>query len=158
MSTTNAQKMGLAVYQILSDFDSIRRKVLKESPLADQKKLYGLTLRQSAAVNQVMLLMGDYPQGITLKKLAEHLEMQSSAASIMVDKMVNKGFLERHENPEDRRTINIRISPKGAEIIKNARKLLIQKMEKIASALTDDEQQQLNAIATKLKEAATAES
>lgn len=153
MSENSSPRIGLAVYQILSDFDSIRRRILKDSPIADQKKLYGLTLRQSSAVNQVMLLTDKNPEGVTLKKLAEQLEMQSSAASVMVEKMVAKGFLERTENQRDRRTVNIRISEKGREVINNSRKLLVQKMEKFAFVLTDEEQKMLEEVAAKLKAA-----
>lgn len=151
MSTQKAHQAGMAIYQILSNFDDIRRKVLKNVPMSNQKKLYGLTLRQSSAIHQVMLLMSHYPKGISLKNLADCMLMHPSAASIMVDKMVNKGFLERTENPEDRRTVCIRISPKGKEIITTARTLLIQEMERYANLLTDNEQTQLVSIAAKLK-------
>lgn len=151
MCTKTTRSAGMAIYQILSDLDEIRRKVLKNTPMANQKKLYGLTLRQSTAVNQVMLMMSDYPQGISLKNLAERMHMHPSAASIMVDKMVNKGLLERSENPEDRRTICIRISSKGEEIINSARNLLQKEMERFAALLTPEEQIQISNIATKLK-------
>lgn len=154
MSTDITHPKGLAVYGILTDFDNIRRKVLKNSPLANQKKLYGLTLQQSAAMNQVMLLMADYPQGVTLKMLSERVEMNSSAASVMVDKMVTKGFLERTINPNDRRTINIRLSAKGEKIISGARSLLIQELEKLTIDLTLEELNQLSAIAAKISKSA----
>lgn len=141
----------MAIYQILTDLDDIRRRILKKAPMADQKKLYGLTLRQSSAVNQIMLLMDNHPQGLSLKKLADSMSMHPSAASIMVDKMVNKGLLERTENPNDRRTVCIRISPKGREIISTARTLLIEEMKSYASQLTLEEQDQLTHIAAKLK-------
>lgn len=151
MSTPNTHQAGMSIYQILSNFDDIRRKVLKNVPSANQKKLFGLTLRQSSAVNQVMLLMSDHPKGISLKSLADRMLMHPSAASIMVDKMVNKGFLERTENPEDRRTVRIRISPKGREIITSARNLMEKEMDKLAAHLTEDEITQLYDIATKLR-------
>ena len=157
MSTANKRNAGMAIYQILSDFDDIRRKVLKNAPMANQKKLYGLTLRQSSAVNQVMLLMGNYPQGISLKSLADRMGMHPSAASIMVDKMVNKGFLERTENPNDRRTVCIRISDTGRQIISDARSLMQKELERFATRLTEEEQSQLAAIAAKLKDIAVEE-
>lgn len=151
MSTQEESEIGLSVYQILSDFDGIRRKILKESPLANQKRLYGLTLRQSTAMNTVMLLMKDHPEGVTLKALSEHVEMNSSAASVMVDKMVVKGYLERAVNPRDRRTVNIRLSAKGEEIIESARTMLMERLAKIMEALSPAEQKQLAKIAQKIK-------
>lgn len=158
MQTSNTNQIGSAIYEILSDLDEIRRRVLRNAPMANQKKLYGLTLRQSAAVNQVMLLMTNYPQGITLKNLSDKMQMHPSAASIMVDKMVNKGFLERTENPNDRRTVCIRISAKGKEIITATRTLLKEEIEKYASVLTPEEEAQLVQIAAKLKSQVAEES
>lgn len=152
MSEQNVQQIGLAIYQILSEFDEVRRRVLRKVPSANQKKIYGLTVRQSAAMSHVMMLMSDHPHGISLKSLSERMSMHPSAASIMVDKMVNKGVLERADNPNDRRTICIRLSAKGQEIIANARKLMQDEMEILATKLTAEEMEQLRNIAAKLKE------
>ena len=157
MHSNDTHKAGMAIYQILSDFDDIRRKVLRNAPMSSQKKLYGLTLRQSAAVSQVMMLTNDYPEGISLKQLSEQMVMKASAASILVEKMVGKGILERVENPNDRHSIRIRISPAGRELIQSTQQLLSSEMERFASILSIEEQEQLARITTKLKKHASQE-
>lgn len=120
--------------------------------MANQKKLYGLTLRQSSAVNQVITLMDESPEGVSLKKLADRMLMHPSAASILVEKMVSKGLMERAENPKDRRTVLIRISNKGREIISNVHNHLLSEVGKLAARLSDEEQDQLIRIAAKIRE------
>ena len=50
-----------------------------------------------------------------LSKIMQVTGMTSAGASIFVDKMVKKGILERHEDPEDRRNIIINFTPRAAQ-------------------------------------------
>jgi DNA-binding MarR family transcriptional regulator len=45
--------------------------------------------------------------------------MSSSKASRIVDKLKTKGFVERHECPNDRRNVDLLITEKGLELLKS---------------------------------------
>ena len=55
-----------------------------------------------------------FASGVSLKELASRLKISPSACSERVDTLVNKGFLQRNPNPEDRRSILIALSKETA--------------------------------------------
>lgn len=151
MSDEATRERGVLLHQILSVFDDVRRMILKEVSTPHQKKLYGLTIRQSSAINQVMLLMKEQPDGVALKTLAKHMQMAVSATSILVENMVSRGFFERTPNPLDRRAICIRLSAKGEAIFRETHELLLNKMTQLSDSLSEEDMASLSQIANKLK-------
>lgn len=150
MSKSDTNKTGIVIHQILSVYDDIRMKVIREVVAPMQKRQHGLTSRQSAAVDQVKLLMNDHPNGVALKTLANHLQMAVSATSILVESMVNKGVFERTPNPVDRRAVCIRLTSKGEAIYRDMHELLLQRIADIVSVLAAEEVEQLRQITHKL--------
>ncbi len=74
-----------------------------------------------------------------IKDIAEALEMSSSAATQLVDGLVQKGYVLRQENPEDRRLVQLELSPKGKKHIAASKEKRIHEMAEIFDALTDQE-------------------
>lgn len=52
----------------------------------------------------------------TLGELAALLDVGKATASVLVQRLVDRGLLERREDPRDRRRVEISLSEKGAEI------------------------------------------
>lgn len=119
--------------------DDIRRDGLKKTPQTQQNKVLGLTMRQTGALVNVEILTRNNPRGIALKTLAQNMQMTVPATSLLVENMVNKGFLERTPNPDDRRAVCIRLSEDGADFISNARQFVAEEIEKRAQVLTPEE-------------------
>ena len=57
----------------------------------------------------------------TVGQLAEGLRIGRSAASLLVDRMVQDGLVERTEDSEDRRRTTLRLSRRGEELISRLR-------------------------------------
>jgi MarR family transcriptional regulator, organic hydroperoxide resistance regulator len=57
----------------------------------------------------------------TVGQLAEGLRIGRSAASLLVDRMVQDGLVERTEDSEDRRRTMIRLSRRGEDLISRLR-------------------------------------
>ncbi len=72
-------------------------------------------------------------RNINIKDLANLLGVTSSAATQIVDGLVNKGLLSRKRNPDDRRTLKIELSEKS----KNQFDLVKDKSSKTLSSLFD---------------------
>jgi len=72
-------------------------------------------------------------RNINIKDLANLLDITSSAATQIVDSLVNKGLLLRRRNPDDRRTLKIELSEKS----KNQFDSIKNKSFKILSSLFD---------------------
>ncbi len=67
----------------------------------------GLSMQQIRALFHIH----DCPRGIT--NIGEHLGITKAAASQMIDKMVEQGFITRVEDPQDRRSKSITLTEKG---------------------------------------------
>lgn len=68
--------------------------------------------------NVLRILRGQYPKTCNLKLIKERMLDRMSDASRIVDKLKAKGFLERHECPNDRRNVDLLITEKGLELLK----------------------------------------
>lgn len=74
-----------------------------------------------------------------VKALAATLGLQLSSASGLLDRLAKLGLLKRTHSEEDRRVVQIRLTPKGEQMVDE---ILAQKKESVArifSALTPEE-------------------
>ncbi len=53
---------------------------------------------------------------ISVNELATRLNITKSAVSRTVDDLVNKGYLDRNPNPDDRRYVDIELTKKGQKV------------------------------------------
>jgi|SRR3989338_295293 len=75
----------------------------------------------------------------SIKDIAEAMEMSSSAATQLVDPLVQGGYVIRQEDPEDRRLVQLELSPKGKKHIAATKNKRINEMAEIFDALSDSE-------------------
>lgn len=75
-----------------------------------EQLLVNMTFNQLRMIKIVYVLNREFPEGVTLKVLAESLNITPAAASEMVDALVRKDVLCRDHNPQDRRAVAIRLA------------------------------------------------
>ena len=75
----------------------------------------------------------------SVKDIAEAMEMSSSAATQRVDRLVQGGYVIRQEDPEDRRLVQLELSPKGKKHIAATKNKRINEMAEIFDALSESE-------------------
>jgi DNA-binding MarR family transcriptional regulator len=78
-------------------------------------KRYGLTIPQ---YNVLRILRGCHPQPATVRMIAERMIDENSNASRVVDKLKDKGLVSRFTSELDRRLVDINITPKGMEVLR----------------------------------------
>lgn len=110
-------------------------------------KEFGLTMKQ---FNILRILKGQYPKAATVNLLIERMIDKSSNASRIVDKLVDKGLVERKVCPDDRRRVDVIISDAGMKIIDKA-SLRLEKSETFTDSLTEKEAKELNQLLDKLR-------
>jgi len=89
---------------------------------------------------QVSALMRLYHGGeCGISDLSAHLDVTAAAASQLVEGLVQKGLLERVENPHDRRAKQVSITPKGRALIQKGIEVRNQWIEKLAVHLTAEQ-------------------
>ena len=78
-------------------------------------KPFGLTSQQ---FNILRILRGQHPNGATVNLLIERMIDKSSNASRLVDRLEEKGFAHRVTSVSDKRSVNVRITEKGLETLR----------------------------------------
>jgi DNA-binding MarR family transcriptional regulator len=81
-------------------------------------------------------------QKTSVKELSEILGMSSSAVTQFVNGLVQSGYVMRHQDPKDRRSAELKLSPKGKKYIAATKEKRIVEMAGIFDALTDRELEQ----------------
>lgn len=75
-----------------------------------------LTLQTSMARLKGVLVLASLNQS-TIRDFAEILHISTSGGSLLVDRLVRDGLVERAEDQEDRRRMVIRLTKAGAELV-----------------------------------------
>lgn len=138
----DAKIMGL-VGRLLEATQMIERDWLY--PLATQFELHQgefdviATLRRSGQ-----------PYSLTPTALYESLMLSSGAMTSRLDRLENKGLIERGRAPEDRRSILVRLTPAGLALIDKLLPLHVANEQQALSSLNQAEQKQLDTLLAKL--------
>jgi len=83
--------------------------------LSNQRlKPYDLTTQQ---FNILRILRGQKGKPATVKLLIERMLDKSSNASRLVDKLLEKGLVQREVCADDRRAVEVRITPKAKDLL-----------------------------------------
>lgn len=107
----------------------------------------GLTIQQ---YNVLRILRGQYPMPCNLKLIRERMLDRMSDASRIIEKLKQKGFVERQENKNDRRNLSIMITERGLKVLK----MLEPNDERIGEFfknLSEEEQTLLNTLLDRLR-------
>ncbi|MGV3503335.1 MAG: MarR family winged helix-turn-helix transcriptional regulator [Adhaeribacter sp.] len=90
---------------------------------------FGLSLQQH---NVLSILRGQYPRPCTLGMLQERMLDRMSNATRLVDKLLEKGLADRCQCPQNRRKVDILITPAGLELLQQTDPVLQQIPERYA--------------------------
>ena len=93
-----------------------------------------VTIRQIKIMKTVWTLQNENPRGITLKRLAQDLNLSSATMSESVDTLVRKNMLQRQQNPDDRREVLITLSAYSESLFKEA----VCKMDALSAQILAD--------------------
>jgi len=105
-------------------------------------------------LTQIKLLhhLEDAERELTLKDLAELVPVSLPAASRTVDDLVRRGFVERHEDVEDRRMKRVHLTADGRSVIRRLNAARLTGLEEFTETLTDPERRALSAALSRLLE------
>ncbi len=76
---------------------------------------------------------------VNVKTIAQALHISSSATTQLIDGLVDKGYLVRKNNAEDRRAIAVSLSQKAQKLLHEFKEQGLEKMTQIFRALNDEE-------------------
>jgi DNA-binding MarR family transcriptional regulator len=79
-----------------------------------------------------------------MSEVSERFDITAAAASQLVEKLVQAGYLERTEDPSDRRAKLLTLSAKGEELIQQGTKERYRWMDDLASTLSAEDQKKVS--------------
>lgn len=106
----------------------MRTEVICQSPVRDMPK------------SQLELMMFLYKHGDqTVKLIAQHMQITSSAATQLVEQLVQAGLATRQDDPNDRRSVLVSLSNMGKKQLSELEKVLIQRLNSLFQGIPDTE-------------------
>ena len=114
---------------------------------ATQLKPFGITSQQ---FNILRILRGQHPNPATINMLIERMIDKSSNASRLVDRLQEKLLADRCTCDSDKRSVNVRITDKGLEVLKLI-ELENVSFENELKTLSKDEAAELSRLLDKLR-------
>ena len=87
---------------------------------------------------------------MTLGELARKQLSSCGNTTVVVDNLETEGLVERRHCKEDRRAIYVHLTPNGKKMFEDIFPQHAQRVRKLASVLTEREQEQLSSLLRKL--------
>ncbi len=125
------------IEQLLESFQALKRKLGSKSAKVVGKSFSNITPAQWG-----VLRILSHKESVSTKDIATCLEISSSAATQLVDGLVENGYLKRKNNPTDRRSQYIEFSPKAKKQMHLWKKNHLKVWSEVFSALNEKELEQ----------------
>jgi DNA-binding MarR family transcriptional regulator len=143
----------------LEGADLVERILEQLEPLiARQRKAVArhgcLRAISSTHLHVLFLLESEGPMG--MGRLAELLDVSLPNVTGIVDRMAERGFVERGSDPDDRRVVTIRTASAGREAVEEIDQIRRQTMSRVLGRLTPEQQMRALQTFTDMRAAAEA--
>jgi len=132
---------------IMAISDEIGDELLKTSQKALLNIYENLTI---AEANAIYAIGPDEPK--TMKEIAETLGVAVSTPTRTIDRLVEKGFVNRSVGTKDRRKLLIELTPKGRDVLKEIDKENLEMTKKLLKSLSNDEIETYKNILLKIRD------
>ena len=77
--------------------------------------------------------------GLTVKKLAERMYLDSSTITGLLDRMENKGLIKRQSSPSDRRALSVVLTPAGKALQEPVTQAIIDANQAVLKNMSEEE-------------------
>jgi DNA-binding MarR family transcriptional regulator len=130
MTSEDLRKLESIADDILASFPVLFRRVSKEKGHPSAKRL-----DQSLPVLGVLLNHGPIP----MSEIGRKMGISKPYTTVLIDRLIKKGLVERVLDADDRRLVNIRITTAGRDSFKEFRKFAREIVIRNLSSLTSDD-------------------
>ena len=134
--------------------DKVKVDLIAENIISVYPLLYKTISRpikhQSAVTPGGMFVMGSLKRNgmMSMSDIGKCLAMPKPHVTVIVDKLIDEGYVERQNDPNDRRIVNILITERGQKVFQELKKTLAENM-KIKLLKLSEEEQEILAVASK---------
>jgi DNA-binding MarR family transcriptional regulator len=138
------QKRAQLIKDIFEDMIRIRRK------MADQRNCAPVDCRIPPAQGIVLYILAGHGS-LSIKEVAEMMWVSGSAATQLVDSLVNSGLLTRETDENDRRTVKISLTDKGKNQVKKLKKFHLENISQLLEPLSEQELESFRDLQRKIR-------
>lgn len=110
-----------------------------------------VSLLNLTSVQAMILGFLDEEDQITSSELGKRAQLDSATLTGVLDRLETAGFIERRNNPEDRRSIHIHLTAKGKELSREATRVIAAANTEFLQVLNDQQKRNLRDIIDKLR-------
>ena len=128
MLETTEQALARRLVELLQELSA---KVRSRTPVE------WLDLELTMPQVRTLFLLRDGPR--RMREVSDHLGRGMSAASSMMDRLVGKGLVERHEDASDRRVVSCRLTTVGEDTVERFWRIGHERLQELADVLSPDE-------------------
>lgn len=146
ISSLPALNMGTATALARNPIDEIRADAERLSHIIlEMQRCFVLHLCKELAPGSVsfpqffLLAYLDHKEVLTMSAIAQKMGHTTAAASGLVARLENLGFVVRSVAREDRRKVMVCITPKGSALVRRIREEMVGNIMKIMQHLSPDE-------------------
>jgi DNA-binding MarR family transcriptional regulator len=124
-------EVQLSSYQALAEFRYQIRRFLHFSE--QMANLAGIKPQQ----HQLLLIVKGMPPGrkATISEVAERLQIQHHSTVELVDRLVERGLVERQRDTEDLRRVIVRLTDQGEEMLQSLSMTVLSELRQTGPAL-----------------------
>ncbi|MGV8959954.1 MAG: MarR family winged helix-turn-helix transcriptional regulator [Stenotrophomonas sp.] len=140
----------------LEQFLPYRISVLSNRVSGNIAKLYGDRYGLSIPEWRVITVLALYP-GLSASEVSDRTAMDKVAVSRAVARLLERGFIKRETHGDDRRRSVLALSAAGFEVYETVAPLVMEVTRKLMSVLTEEEEQLLEKLITRLADAGLAQ-
>lgn len=138
MCPEDLHKLSKAVIQFYEKLFSWENAIAKSSGLSPQQ-------------NHTIEIVGDEGP-IRMKPLAEKLGVTTGTLTVMVDRLEKAGYVERNNDPNDRRAFNVVLTDKGEKIHTEHHGYHLKLAEDITGYLSEEDSERFTEIVEKINQ------
>lgn len=143
------EKRGAELYNRTAVIEMILTGTWVQEVLTDALKPYMISIAQ---FNVLRILRGQQGKPASLACIQEKMVHKMSNTTRLVDKLLDKGFVERIVCPENRRKVEITITAKGQSTLKDLDKVISAAEQNIMKNLDEQEVNILIHLLKKIKD------
>jgi DNA-binding MarR family transcriptional regulator len=152
-----ADQISNQFFELVQRFIHLRPKLVVPEHVARLKqqmhnlKLGGATNQEDRAfVFRIFIILEQSETPPTMGELSTELEIPLSSATRIVDGLVSANFIERIHDANDRRVVRVQMTKTGRDIYQTAMDFNKQRISRMLSKFTPEEQTQLLYLMDKL--------
>ncbi|MDD5130172.1 MAG: MarR family transcriptional regulator [Candidatus Omnitrophica bacterium] len=136
----------------ISDFAQKMEKIMPEIMRGFLRLHHSDIYKGKITLSQLLILnLLSSQEASKMTDLAKLMKVTTAATTGIVQRLVVLGYVQREYDQQDRRIIRIRLSAKGAELLKKLNQQRTQLLIKIFSQISEDDRGEYLRIVTQVK-------